>query len=641
MKAKIQSLLFLSEIFEKKALNNDFYIPNRIIKIAKILFAGIKEALLEEYPQFKNEIEEFSRHDPSGRLKYLKWQVSILNSGQAKPLEIQEVTDLFHRLGQNLKNNDLYSYKPSDFTDLRDQLFELKDKQLSRKEKVEKRYQVTEACDADTVYQSENFKVLLIKNKAASVHHGLDTTWCISMKEKSHFEDGEKDNIVFLFIINLQAIPRSPESKIALVYHRDTNNNIIKLEIFDASDDKIDVSDLKKILGEEAENILNITRSKAASVPKSLLAKIKSKEASSEEIKEAFIWAQKQNEEVRELVLDLIVTNHNIPPEVLAQLAKDKRSYIKEYVAKHHNTAPEVLAQLSKDTDHHIRIIVTKNPNTPPELLEQLAKDKNVYVREAVAINPNTPPEILAQLAKDTDHDTIKAVARNPNTPHEILIQFTKNEDDEIRKSVAVNPNTPPEVLAQLAKDKDYYVRRAVAKNPNTPLEVLSQLAKDEHYYVRENVAKNTNTPHEVLAQLAKDEDKGVRCVVAHNPKTPPEVLAKLAKDEHHYVRENVAKNPNAPSEILVPLANDKSGLVRENVAKNPNTPPEVLAQLAKDEHYYVRENVAKNPNTPPKVLAQLAKDENHNVRKAVTENPNTPPEVLAQSAKGERSYLR
>jgi hypothetical protein len=77
-----------------------------------------QEALLEEYPQFKNEIEEFSRNDPSGRLKYLKWQVNILNSGQAKPLEIQEVTDLFHRLGKNLKNTGLYSYKPSDFTDL-------------------------------------------------------------------------------------------------------------------------------------------------------------------------------------------------------------------------------------------------------------------------------------------------------------------------------------------------------------------------------------------------------------------------------------------------------------------------------------------------------------------------------------------
>jgi hypothetical protein len=400
-----------------------------------------QEALLEEYPQFKNEIEEFSRNDPSGRLKYLKWQVSILNSGQAKPLEIQEVTDLFHRLGQNLKNNDLYSYKPSDFTELRDKLFELKDKQLSRKEKVEKRYQVTEACDADTVYQSENFKVLLIKNKAASVHHGLDTKWCISMKDAAYFEDREKDNIVFLFIINLQAIPRSPESKIALVYRRDNNNNIICLSIIDASDHQIDVSDLKKILGKEAENILNITRSKATSVPKSLLAKIKSNEASSEEIKEAFIWAQKQNYGIRILVFDLVIANPNTPYEILAQLAKDE--------------------------DYSVRMAVAENPNTPPELLAQLAKDEDYHVRRAVAGNPNTPPDILVQLANDKDYSVRRAVSRNTNTPPEILAQLSKDEHRLVRTEVAKNTSTPPEVLAQLARDKDFCIQVMALYNPN------------------------------------------------------------------------------------------------------------------------------------------------------------------------------
>jgi 3-methyladenine DNA glycosylase AlkC len=520
MKAKIQSLLFLSEIFEKKALNNDFYIPKRIIKVAKILFAGIKESLLEEYPHLKSEIEEFSRHDPSGRLKYLKWQVNILNSGQAKPLEIQEVTDLFHRLGQNLKNKDLYSYKPSDFTDLRDQLFELKDKQSLRKEKV-KRYQITEACEADTVYQSENFKVLLIKNKAASVHHGLDTRWCISMRDKPYFEDYDKSNIVFLFIINLQAIPRSPESKIALVYHRDINNNIIKLEIFDAADHKIDENNLNKILGEEAENILNITRSKAASVPKSLLAKIKSNEASSEEIKKAFIWAQNQDEEIREVVLNLITKNPNTPPEVLAQLAKDKSAYVREMAAG--------------------------NLNTPPEVLAQLANDKSAYVRENVAINLNTPPEVLAQLANDKSTYVREMAARNPNTPPEILAQLSKDEYVYIRECVAKNHKTTPEILTQLSKDKyNTYIRESVAKNPNTPPEVLAQLAKDENDDVRSGVAENHNTPSEVLAQLAKDKSILVRERTAINPNTPPEFLEQLAKDAYN-VRETVARNDNTP----------------------------------------------------------------------------------------------
>jgi 3-methyladenine DNA glycosylase AlkC len=466
--------------------------PNRIIKIDKILFAGIKEALLKEYPHLKSEIEEFSRHDPSGRLKYLKWQVNILNSGQAKPLEIQEVTDLFHRLGKNLKNNDLYSYKPSDFTELRDNLFKLKDKQLSRKEKV-RRYQVTEACDADTVYQSENFKVLLIKNKAASVHHGLDTRWCISMKDKPYFEDYDKYNIVFLFIINLQATPRSPESKIALVYHRNIYNNIKDLAIFNASDDLINVSNLTKIIGEEAENILNITKRVASSVPKSLLSKIKSNEASSEEIQDAFILAQKQNEEVRKLVINLIAENPNTPYEILTQLSIDKDDWVRRAIAVNSKTSPEILAQLARDKDYWVRKAVAEHPNTPPEVLAQLANDKSGLVREQIAWNPNTTPEVLAQLAKDEDYYLIKAVAVNPNTHPESLAQLAKDERSYVRENVAQNPNTPPEILAQLSEDKDYYVRENVARNLNTPPKILAQLAKDKNAYVRKAATNNPN----------------------------------------------------------------------------------------------------------------------------------------------------
>ena len=50
-----------------------------------------------------------------------------------------------------------------------------------------------------------------------------------------------------------------------------------------------------------------------------------------------------------------------------------------------------------------VRACVAENPNIPPEILAMLAKDGDEDVRYLAAKNPNIPPEILAMLAKDGD----------------------------------------------------------------------------------------------------------------------------------------------------------------------------------------------------------------------------------------------
>jgi 3-methyladenine DNA glycosylase AlkC len=563
-----------------------------IIKLAQQVI-GRKNQALKKYPEYKQEIEYFIQRDPSKNLKYLAWELKILSSGQALAPEIADVVDLFHRYSTNLSNRDLNSYSPEQFIKLRDDLFQIQEKQTQRAKKVEERYRLPEACEADTVYESDSLIVRLIRNKAASVHYGLNTQWCISMKSKTYFEDYDMSNVVFFFVLRKQAL-NDPFDKLAIVYQRDLKNEIKQTQFFDAQDRTVSQATCSQVYGPEFEKIEQVTKTLAAKVPKSLLAKLASNEVTVDEITKAYAWCNTQeHNEGTQRILRLIAENPSTPAKVLEALAKDEN--VRSSIAENLSTPAVVLEALAKDKEGYVRSSVAMNPSTPAKVLEALAKDKEGYVRFSVAMNHATPAKVLEALAKDKNECTRHNVAKNPSTPAVVLETLAKDEHDYVRSSVAMNPATPAKVLEALAKDE--YVRSSVAMNPSAPAKVLETLAKDEN--VRSSVTKNPSAPAKVLEALAKDENEHIRYNVAGHPSTPAVVLETLAKDENDFVRQNVAKNPSTPAVVLETLAKDKDKYVRYNVAMNPSTPAVVLETLAKDKEGYVRSSVARNPSTP------------------------------------------
>jgi 3-methyladenine DNA glycosylase AlkC len=442
-----------------------------IIKLAQQVI-GRKDQALKKYPEYKQEIEYFIQRDPSKNLKYLAWELKVLSSGQALAPEIADVVDLFHRYSTNLSNRDLNSYSPEQFTKLRDDLFQIQEKQTQKAKKVEERYRLPEACEADTVYESDSLIVRLIRNKAASVHYGLNTQWCISMKSKTYFEDYDMSNVVIFFVIRKQAL-NDPFDKLAIVYQRDLiNNEIEQTQFFDAQDRTVSQAMCSQVYGPEFEKIEQVTKTLAARVPKSLLAKLASNEVTVDEITKAYAWCNTQeHNEGTQRILRLIAENPSTPTKVLEALAKDK----------------------------YVRFSVAMNPSIPAKVLEALAKDK--YVRFSVAMNPSTPAKVLEALAKNENEYVRSSVAKNPSIPAKVLEALAKDENEYVRSSVAMNPSTPAVVLETLAKDEHDYVRSSVAMNPSTPAVVLETLAKDEHDYVRYNVAMNPSTPAKVLVR--------------------------------------------------------------------------------------------------------------------------------------------
>jgi len=57
---------------------------------------------------------------------------------------------------------------------------------------------------------------------------------------------------------------------------------------------------------------------------------------------------------------------------------------------------------------------------TDPNILDELSKDEKWYVRWRVARNPNTTPETLKQMSIDEDNNIVKyRIKNNPNCPLE------------------------------------------------------------------------------------------------------------------------------------------------------------------------------------------------------------------------------
>ena len=132
------------------------------------------------------------------------------------------------------------------------------------------------------------------------------------------------------------------------------------------------------------------------------------------------------------------------------------------------------------------RVRVAKCRTTSREVLAALACDDDTYVREEVARNPNTPPETLLQLAQP--HQTWYTrwcVAKNPSACVEALTLLSYDDIEDIRCMVARRNDVPVDLLRRFAEDDHFFVRMDVVHNSITPMEILADLTHDEDEPIR------------------------------------------------------------------------------------------------------------------------------------------------------------
>jgi hypothetical protein len=119
---------------------------------------------------------------------------------------------------------------------------------------------------------------------------------------------------------------------------------------------------------------------------------------------------------------------------------------------RHHDEANE-------QEIRQIQMRLASNPKSPPVVLAYLAKNSPSVVRERIAENPQAPGELLYELACDEHSEVRCAVADNANTPRFVLEMLMSDEDADVRYRLAENANLPMELLTRLcAEDSNPYV---------------------------------------------------------------------------------------------------------------------------------------------------------------------------------------
>jgi hypothetical protein len=593
--------------------------------ISLILLEGRVEDVKVKHPDLVKQIDFFVQNEPKGsNSKYLNWELKILNSGQALEGEISDVVNLFDKYSANLKKKDLTQYQANDFTDLRDELFSLRDKRAGKKEKAKERYEIEGGCEADIIYDSDDHRVIHIKNKAASMHYGQGTKWCVTMKDKNYYDDYSANNVVFFFILSKTKDRSDPTYKIAVSVQRDENNKFKEIKYWNAIDHSIGEAAAKGAIGQSSAIIFSKIFAVAKSVPKSLIARISAGEGSPEDCEKFYEYMQ-VNSEHKPRLLQLLSKNRNVPERLITQMIEDDDSFDR--------SATLVALQLTRSDDLLISLLDDPDNLTLSTIARR--KDLSQRVQEAIV------GKLKRQHYSFTNNDSISS-----RTIDMILKKFGDPYDDQyVQAAIAGNPNVSPTTYMKLAQSENEVIRRGAASNPAAPADVLDKLSEDPACVAA--IAANRSASAKTLISIAKRSHKTpVMIALAGNKSIPPEaakILMSINQDvgDVTNIRQKLAANPNLPGRYLEDLGRDDDIEVLNLVARNPSTPPKTLDALSKSENAQLRTNVMINRSTAVSTLESIdVEDEDESVLYYLVLNPNVTVKILKRLAACEHDRI-
>lgn len=201
-----------------------------------------------------------------------------------------------------------------------------------------------------------------------------------------------------------------------------------------------------------------------------------------------------------------------------------------------------IFQALASGPDEWARRSVGGEQTCPPQILADLARDRFEYTRKAVAANSATPVDALKRLASDRDADVRAAVAANIRTPPSKLAEMAEAEEERVRKKGTAGwaPRS------ELEK-----VHAALARNRRTPVDVLERLAAGSDLTVLIALAKRATVPRQLrilaLTTLAdggegREGEQAIRFAAGH-PDTPVSILESFLRSSDRDVSRRARAN--------------------------------------------------------------------------------------------------
>ena len=432
--------------------------------IKRILSEKKSDDLKVKFPNLSNEIDELEN---TVHPKYLEWCVKQLTQDFSIN-DLIPTIKFYDKNSSKFQSKDINSYKT--LKDLENEL-----KEIGSKSKTELRKEV-KSEGAEKLFEDDQYVLLYIKNKDASVTYGAGTKWCITMRDAKYFEQYSNENVVFYFLINKNLDQKNSLSKLAFAIQRDKENKILKTEIFDAEDKKIKIP-------KGLEKFLEISKLDAPKRPMGLMSKLKFGFASEEEV---LSLMNDKDYGIRCQVARRINIEH------LPKMMNDENLAVRHEVAK--RIGVEHLPKMMNDESYSIRCEVTKRIGSEGgafarEHLPKMMNDKDYYIRSEVArrignVGGTFAIEHLPKMMNDKDLNVRQEVAKRIDPKY--LPMMMNDEDNWVRQEVAERIGV--EHLPKMMNDEDPLVCVEVAKR--IAVEHLPKMMNDKNFIVRSEVAK-------------------------------------------------------------------------------------------------------------------------------------------------------
>lgn len=417
---------------------------------------GRLDAALQKYAEHQDAVKLLAGRDPVGNLKYLDWAMKIVTSGQALAPEVADVVELYDKYkgyfdyraalrASGRRDNgadfrDIYAVGPDKFTALRDRLFKIRRKQDKKRRDREERYKIIGEMNAEVIYESDTLVVRLIGNKQASIHHGLNTKWCIAMKNEPYFEDYDSRNTVFCFMGRKQ-LQGDEFDRVAIACDRTMRGAMKDMTVFSSVDENVSIAALVNRMGNEVFRVLDSVYHAAHKQPPTAAARLVNGTASADEIlhqyeriKAGDIDHGYEYRSSRRLGhgLTQLACSDEVPAHVLVDMLQNAEGIL--YEAAKANIREQNKARRSGGRRRRgpwrrrklkpLKVVVAGH-------LKRRIKEQLRDLQAAIVVHANTPSDVATPLRKslrrsNVDTDTIR-IQRSDNVDDEGAIVMYEN----------------------------------------------------------------------------------------------------------------------------------------------------------------------------------------------------------------------
>lgn len=357
-----------------------------IESVLKLLLEGRKENAIKKYPELSPVIDRFVENDPSNNLKYLDWQVKLASQG-ADPSQLINIVKLFDVYGKKLENKDINYWTLMKLDRLETELSGIA---ARASEKTAKQEAVR--CDQKIIFENNDFLVRQIMSKDASAHYGRGTKWCITMADRTHFEDYSMNNVLFFFVFRKKTIG-DDNDKIAISVQRDENNKVIKTEFWDSTDYQISESDVEEIWGPAKKQIMSTVYSVCETYKQSPIAAFFSGKISSDEAIKVYFDEMNKGKGIfsqaaEAFVLRTLKSKRAYPSKIINDIAEramlepyvgSEKLHVLELVSSHINLSPQVKKKLfyvnfesRKEKREFLQYLFDEESEAPSELIDSI-----------------------------------------------------------------------------------------------------------------------------------------------------------------------------------------------------------------------------------------------------------------------------